>query len=107
MLADNIKKVRLARGMTQRKAAELLGISSSVYSRYETGKRMPPLDMFEKMADILDVSCDYLLGRETVTGTMLTEYERDMVEAFRSADMRAREDAAKILADHPGSGRVK
>ncbi|MBQ1422089.1 MAG: helix-turn-helix transcriptional regulator [Firmicutes bacterium] len=103
MLADNIKKIRLARGLTQQEAAELLGISSSVYSRYETGNRVPPLDMFEKMADIFDVSCDYLLGRESVTESTLTEYERDLVEAFRSADMRAREDAAKLLADHPGS----
>ena len=68
---------------------------------------MPPLDMFEKMADVLDVSCDYLLGRETVSGTMLTDYERDLVEAFRLADMRAREDAAKLLQDHPGSEKVK
>ena len=107
MLSDNIKKVRLARGMTQREAAELLGVTSSVYSRYETGNRIPPLDMFEKMADVLDVSCDYLLGREAVTGAMLTEYEKDLVEAFRSADMRAREDAAKLLADHPGSETMK
>ena len=107
MLVDNIKKVRLARGMTQAEAAELLGISSSVYSRYETGKRVPPLDMFEKMVDIFDVPSDYLLGRESMTEATLTEYEKDLLEAYRAADMRAREDAAKILADHPGSEKVK
>ena len=107
MLSDNIKKARLARGLTQQNASELLGISSSVYSRYETGNRMPPLDMFEKMADVFDVSCDYLLGRENVIGTMLTEYEKELIEAFRSADMRAREDAAKLLQDHPGSESMK
>ena len=107
MLSDNIKNVRVACGMSQREASELLGISSSVYSRYETGNRMPPLDMFEKMADVFGVSCDELLGRNTVTGVVLTEYERDLVEAFRSADMRAREDAARLLSDHPDTGRVK
>ena len=107
MLSENIKKARLARGLTQREASELLGISSSVYSRYETGKRMPPLDMFRNMADVFDVSCDYLLGRDNVKGTMLSEYELDLLEAYRTADTRAREDAAKILLDHPGTDTLK
>ncbi|MBR2302282.1 MAG: helix-turn-helix transcriptional regulator [Clostridia bacterium] len=49
---------------TQREVAQMLGISQPSYIRYENGTSQPNLQTLAKIADIFDVSADYLLGRE-------------------------------------------
>ena len=49
--------------LTQREVAERLGISQPSYIRYENGKAEPRLENLVKLADLFDVSVDYLLGR--------------------------------------------
>lgn len=49
--------------MSQREVAERLGVSQQQYSQYESGVNELPLRHFEKLAELFDVSADYLLGR--------------------------------------------
>ena len=96
----NIKEIRLRKGMSQAEVASALGVSSVVYSRYETGSREPSADVLIQIANIFDVSLDYLLGRMEIEGTALTEYESQLLIASRNADDRAREDALNLLRSH-------
>ena len=48
---------------TQRQVADNLGISQPSYIRYENGTSEPNLTSLSKLADLFDVSVDYLLGR--------------------------------------------
>ena len=48
---------------TQKKVAEYLGLNPNVYRRYEKGRRDFPIDIVLKLADLYQVSTDYLLGR--------------------------------------------
>lgn len=48
-----IKEKRLARGLSQRETAKLLGISQAAYCRYETGLRDPGLKMAKEIARVL------------------------------------------------------
>ena len=50
--------------LTQREISQMLGISQPSYIRYENGTAQPNLQNLVKLADIFDVSVDYLLGRE-------------------------------------------
>ena len=50
--------------LTQRQMAEKLGISQPSYIRYENGTSEPTMENLVKIADILDVSIDYMLGRK-------------------------------------------
>lgn len=50
--------------LTQREVASRLGISQPSYVRYENGKAEPTLENLVKLADLFDVSVDYLLGRK-------------------------------------------
>lgn len=52
--------------MTQREIASELGISQPSYIRYEKGLAEPSLANLVKLADIFDVSVDYLLGRDLI-----------------------------------------
>ena len=96
----NIKEIRLRKGMTQAEVASALGVSSVVYSRYETGSREPSADVLVQIANIFDVSLDHLLGRVEVEGTTLTDFEKELLSASRSADERANEDALLFLRAH-------
>lgn len=57
---------RLHNDLTQRQVAEALKLDRSSYAYYETGKCQPSLDTLLKLADLYDVSTDYLLGRISV-----------------------------------------
>ena len=60
--ADNLKKARLDRGMTQIEIANQLGVDKSTYSGYESGKRQPDVKRIKEIASILNVSADTLIG---------------------------------------------
>ncbi len=49
--------------MTQREIAEYLCIAQPSYIRYENGSAEPSFENLVKLADLFDVSIDYLLGR--------------------------------------------
>ncbi len=53
-------------GYTQREVAKFLGMTQPSYIRYENGKSEPSLENLVKLADIFDVSTDYLLGRTDI-----------------------------------------
>lgn len=60
----NLIEQRKANKLTQRAIAEKLGISQPSYIRYENGQSEPTLKNLVKLADLFDVSVDFLLGRE-------------------------------------------
>ena len=55
--------LRKERGITQKQAAQDLGISQAQLSHYEKGIRECGLSFVVQVADYYGVSCDYLLGR--------------------------------------------
>lgn len=55
--------LRKEKKISQKQAAQDLGISQGLLSHYEKGKRECGLDFLVKAADYYGVSCDYLLGR--------------------------------------------
>ena len=58
-----ITLLRKEKKLSQKQAAEDLGISQALLSHYEKGIRECGLDFIVKAADYYHVSCDYLLGR--------------------------------------------
>lgn len=96
----NIKDIRTRKGLTQAEVASALGVSSVVYSRYETGSRQPSIDILLQLADIFGVTVDYLLGRQDIEDSTLSEYELSLLIASRKADERAKQDALNMLLAH-------
>ncbi len=96
----NIKDIRTRKNMTQADVANALGVSSVVYSRYETGARQPSTEVLIQMADIFGVTVDYLLGRQEIENSTLSSFEIQLIDASRNADERARQDALTVLLIH-------
>ena len=62
-LNENIKKLRVARGMNQVEFARMLGVSKQCISNWENDNVMPSVEMLVRIADFFKVTTDYLLGR--------------------------------------------
>lgn len=73
MLNERLKKIRKEKKLLQSDMAKKLEISQSAYSHYEKGIRIPDAITLNKLADILDVTTDYLLGRTDRKETAIIE----------------------------------
>lgn len=61
--AARLRQIRKEKNIMQKDFAEQLGINQPTYNAYEMGKSMPPCEVMVSIADKLDVSLDYLMGR--------------------------------------------
>ena len=58
----NLQKVREAKGYTQVKLAMIIEVSQQSITYYETGTRVPSLEIAYKLATALNTTIDYLVG---------------------------------------------
>ena len=64
MLGKRLNSLRKQRGYTALQMATILSVGLRTYRHYESEDTSPSLDTLVKIADVLDVSVDYLLGRD-------------------------------------------
>lgn len=63
MYLKRLKNLREDNDLTQEELASKLNLTQRAYSHYENGNRDIPLEVLIKIADIFEVSVDYLLER--------------------------------------------
>lgn len=90
MNTDHLRRARANANMTQAQVAELVGIEPNNYSRYETGKHSPTLEIFERLCVALKVSASYLLGLTSSPGDVYPQPE----------DKRLEPDEMELLEDY-------
>jgi len=61
-----VVELRKQKGISQTELAARLGIHKNVLGRYERSEVLPSIEIARKIADILDVSLDYLTGKTDV-----------------------------------------
>lgn len=66
-MVANLKKLRTERGFSQKALADLLGITQQAVYKYENLSVEPDIQTLIAIADVFDVSVDYLIGREPET----------------------------------------
>jgi transcriptional regulator with XRE-family HTH domain len=62
MFSKILKQLREKEGLLQSELAKKIGIVPSAVSMYETGVRIPDINMLIKISKYFNVSTDYLLG---------------------------------------------
>ena len=60
---DRLKEIRLEKEMTRKQLADVLFVSERLISYWENGKRECNFDTLIRLADIFNITIDYLLGR--------------------------------------------
>ena len=69
-MIKRLKELRIEKGLTQNALAEKLNVTQQTYSDYETGKTNPNVETLIMLADILECSIDYLVGRTDDFGSI-------------------------------------
>lgn len=80
MFSKRLKQARKHSMLTQQQAAEALDLATRSYQRYEAenGQCDPPIPTLIKMADLFDVSIDWLLGRDAFLARHADEHGTDL-----------------------------
>lgn len=63
MKYERLRNLREDHDLTQSDMAKMLNITQRAYSRYETGERAVPIEVFIQLADFYKTTVDYLVGR--------------------------------------------
>jgi transcriptional regulator with XRE-family HTH domain len=86
--AQRVREQREKLGISQQELARLCGFGLNQINRYERGIQDPTLPAVMKIAQVLNVSLDYLVGLSDdphgyVTSSDLNVFEREIVDTFR------------------------
>ena len=99
---ERLKKARELRSLTQADLARRAEFDPSAVSHFEAGSRKPSLDNLRKLADALDVTTDYLVGRATSVGEPGADPADPMyrhLQNLSSADRDPARDLVGALAE--------
>ena len=95
----NLKKCRNEKNITQIRLSIAAEVSQETISAYESGKAMPSVDTLLKIADFLDVSIDYLLGRtdNPIVNLSVDNSEDNYLSLYHSLDKKQKEDVITYM----------
>lgn len=80
---DRLTNLRENRGWSKTYVAKTIGLSSmQTYANYEYGRREPDFSTVNKLANLFDVSADYLLGRKKLENKTADLADKDTVFTY-------------------------
>ncbi|MFD1675448.1 helix-turn-helix domain-containing protein [Alicyclobacillus fodiniaquatilis] len=79
-IAQRIASLRRKHKYTQQTVADHLGISRGAYANYEVGSREPDAETFAKLAELFNVTTDYLLGLDSSNEKEQSSEEQEFAE---------------------------
>ena len=98
---ERIKELRLARNMTQKELADMLGVDRTAIVKYETGKNGPTSEILIKLAKIFNVSLEYLLGiddiKEETKKDLTAQYSDEAKKIYDILSELTPENQKKLL----------
>ena len=64
---NRVMQARKEKGFSRDELAKLIGTSGPIVGRYKRGDMMPSVEIATKIADALEVSLDFLVGKSSMT----------------------------------------
>ena len=83
VLAENLKRLRLAKNMTQEQVAAVLGVSAQAVSRWECNTTMPDVAMLPEIARVYCVTIDDLYRETSVA---YEKYAHRLLAVFEATE---------------------
>lgn len=66
-IGEHIMLLRKQKGLSQSTLGKKIGTSGDIIGRYERNIMVPSIDVIIKIADVLEISIDYLVGKTNLT----------------------------------------
>jgi len=70
-IENRIAELREQKGWTQEELSTTIGISRAALSHYEKSRRKPDFETLTQLADLFQVSIDYLIGRKNLNQNIM------------------------------------
>ncbi len=96
-LGNRIQELRKQIGLTQSQLAKKIEISHTQMARYETKGVQPPADVLSRLADIFDVSIDYLVNGDKSNRAEQTLKDAELIKQFKQLDLLPEDEKNSIL----------
>lgn len=101
---ERLRAAREYRGLNQAELALRANLQPSAVSHFETGARKPSFDNLRLLADTLDVTTDYLLGRVTDFKALAgADRLHRHYEALQGSDRKMADELITMLAKKAGN----
>ncbi len=98
ILADKIINERKKNGWSQEELADMLGVSRQSVSKWESAQSIPDLQKILKMAEVFNVSTDYLLKEEMEPASNEPISYNEHPDTFSSLRRVSMEEASEYIA---------
>jgi transcriptional regulator with XRE-family HTH domain len=95
-LAKKLVDLRKARNLTQKELAKSIGVHFSHMSRYERGISLPSIDVVKKIAQVFNVSTDYLLLDEAQAVAEAKIPDVELLQLFQAISHMSEQERAAI-----------
>lgn len=105
-MGSRVKLLRKQKGLTQTELGNLINVTKVSISCYERNTRIPNLETFIDLINVLDTTPDYLLGRDV---NVVAENEKYSIVLPRKDieiinEIRKKSKLHKFLAENPKRG---
>ena len=104
-----MRLLREEKGISQQKLADMLNISQQAIFKYEKTSNEPDIDTLIKLADIFEVTVDYLIGNTEIreknvkqNAVMLTESEIEHLHLWRTLSSSAQNCIDALIRELSG-----
>lgn len=110
-IGENIRRLRIERGLSQQQLADRTGKTRSAISQYESGKIVPRMGVIESIANILGVKKTDIIGEAPAPhpSPSLTPAESELLALYRRMEPREQGlilENARAFAQLSGAGKV-
>lgn len=87
----NLAELRKQKKLSQEQLSKKIGVHQNVIGRYERGEARPSIELASKLANVLGVSLDYLVGNTDV------ELDKSIIEKVMTIQKLPEEDKNCIM----------
>ena len=95
-IGDKIKELRRKRNMSQTELGNLVSIHYSHIGKYENNQQVPSTETLKKIADVFEVSVDYLLDDESASSVKVSFQDEDLLRDFKAIEKMPENDKKTI-----------
>jgi len=96
-LGKRIQEQRKQIGLTQAQLASKIEISHTQLTRYESKNIQPPADVLQRLANVFDVSIDYLVNGNKSDKVEQTLKDAELIKQFKQLDKMPEDEKKSIL----------
>jgi transcriptional regulator with XRE-family HTH domain len=101
--AENLKKCRTQKGISQEELSKKISIHPVQFSRYERGQSVPSIEVVQKIAVALEVSIDQLVYGDQDNKAEQSISDRELLSMFKKVQLlsdRQKETVKDFLSSY-------